>query len=53
MRRANEYGCSNEVATVTPKPRCSVTAAIAGTTSSGSLTGTCAPARSAASGPPP
>ena len=37
---------------VTPKPRCSVTAAIAGISSSGSLTGICAALRKAASGLP-
>ena len=53
IRRANVYGGSNDVMPVTPNPRCSVTAAITGTTSIGSLTGTCAAVRTAASGPPP
>jgi len=53
IRRAKEYGCSNDVDAVIPNPRCLVTAAIAGTTNSGSFTGTCAPDRRAASGPPP
>ncbi len=49
MRRAKGYGCSKPVDAVMPKPRCSVTAAMAGTVSSGSPTGTCAAWRSAAS----
>lgn len=53
MRRANGKGCSNEVDAVTPKPRCSVTEASAGTSCSGSFTGTCTPPASAASGLPP
>ena len=40
------------VPAVTPKPRCSVTVAIAGMTISGSLTGTCTACSSAVSGPP-
>lgn len=51
--RAKGYGCSNETLAVTPKPRCSVAAAIAGISCSGSLTGTCTPPRSAASLLPP
>ena len=53
IRRANVYGGSNEVIAVMPKPRCSVTAAMTGTTSIGSLTGTWAALRSAASAEPP
>ena len=49
MRRAKMYGCSNDTDAVSPKPRCSVTSAMAGTSCSGSLTGTCAPCRRAAS----
>jgi len=38
---------------VTPKPRCSVTAAIAETSRNGSFTGVCAPVLMAASEVPP
>jgi hypothetical protein len=38
---------------VTPKPRCSVTAAMAGTMSVGSLTGNCTASRAVTSMPPP
>ena len=43
IRRAKVKGCSYDVEAVTPKPRCSVTYAIAETSSIGSLTGICAP----------
>ncbi len=49
MRRAKGYGCSKEIDAVTPKPRWSVTAAIAGIARVGSLTGTCTALRIAAS----
>jgi hypothetical protein len=49
MRRANGYGCSNPVPVVRPKPRCSVTRAIAETSSIGSFTGVWAAWRMAAS----
>ena len=52
MRRANGYGGSKPIVPVTPKPRCSVTAAIAGISSIGSPTGICMALRSAASGLP-
>ncbi|SKV62797.1 Uncharacterised protein [Mycobacteroides abscessus subsp. abscessus] len=47
--RANGYGCSKPVPVVTPKPRCSVTSAIAETNKRGSATGICAAWRMAAS----
>jgi len=52
IRRANANGGSYVVENVTPKPSRSVTAAIAGTSSSGSRFGLCRPSRSAVSGPP-
>ena len=53
MRRANGYGCSLAVQDVMPKPRCSVTAAMALTSIIGSLIGTFAAVRTAASALPP
>ena len=50
--RASAYGCSYVDDTVTPNPRWLVTAAIAETSSSGSLTGTCTPSVTAASALP-
>ena len=52
IRRANGYGSSYDNAQVTPKPRCSVTAAIAEIGISGSLTGTWTAFSSAVRGEP-
>ena len=52
IRRANANGGSYVVEKVTPKQRCLVTAAMAGTTSSGSFDGICSPSRIAVSALP-
>jgi hypothetical protein len=51
-RRAKANGGSYVVENVAAKPRCSVTAAMAGMTRSGSLLGIWTASRSAVSGPP-
>jgi hypothetical protein len=51
-RRAQANGGSYVVENVMPKPRCLVTAAMAGTTEAGSLLGICRPSRIAVAADP-